>query len=59
MGNSLHSAGLGILLHENDNTETDNTELDPNGRYMCVSCKISGRKFCFVNVQFQIGPIYL
>lgn len=50
-GNSPHSAGLGIVFREKDNVEICATDLDPKGRYMCVSCKKNGTKYCLINVH--------
>ena len=46
---STQAAGVGILFSKNCNMEIEEQELDKNGRYILIKCKIHGQRTALIN----------
>ncbi len=50
---SRSSVGVGILLSNDIDIKIENTEIDPNGRFILIDCSLSDRKITICNIY---GP---
>ena len=55
-GNSIKKAGVGIVFSENKNVLVTKTEIDPNGRYLVINCKIESEELTLICVYVPDVP---
>ena len=55
-GNSIKKAGVGIVFNENKSILVTKTEIDPNGRYLAINCKIESEEFTLICVYVPDIP---